>query len=146
LAVTVQLRQDLGAHARTAVQVVGVLRDEEPELAEPLEFDKGDVRRVRLDSVRRYSPAWRRKSRGASRPHPVGTAEVGYAGVGADARAREGDDVVALDDPPSDRPDVLVDAIHYGFPAFQPEAPDADVRKQSSSGSPTSENAHLLQR
>jgi hypothetical protein len=39
--VAVQLGQQLRADARLAVEVVGVLRDEEPELAEALEFDEG---------------------------------------------------------------------------------------------------------
>ena len=36
LSVAVQLRKDLGVDAGAAVEVVGVLRDEEPEPAEPL--------------------------------------------------------------------------------------------------------------
>ena len=41
LPVAVQLRQKLGTDARPAMEVIGVLRDEEPELAEPLELDEG---------------------------------------------------------------------------------------------------------
>jgi hypothetical protein len=37
----VQLRQELGADARPAMEIIGVLCDEEPELAEPLELDEG---------------------------------------------------------------------------------------------------------
>jgi hypothetical protein len=36
-----QLCQEPGTDARAAMKVVGVLRDEEPELAEALEFDEG---------------------------------------------------------------------------------------------------------
>jgi hypothetical protein len=105
------------------MEVIGVLRDEKPELAQPLELDEGEVGRVRLDSARRYSPAWRRKSRGAPRPHPVGPTKVGDAGVGADTRPRKGYDVVALDNPPSDRFDLLLEAVHDCFSALQSEAP-----------------------
>jgi hypothetical protein len=37
----VQLRQELGADARAVMKVIGVLRNEEPQLAEPLELDEG---------------------------------------------------------------------------------------------------------
>jgi hypothetical protein len=36
----VQLGKELGADARAAMEVIGVLRDEELELAEALEFDE----------------------------------------------------------------------------------------------------------
>jgi hypothetical protein len=124
----VQLRQELGADAGTAVEVVCVLRYEEAELAEPLELGEGEVGGVGLDPVRRHPLPRRRQAGVPPRPHALGTAEVGYAGVGADARASEGDDVVALDDPPSDRLDLLVEAVHDGFPIFQAEAPTAGVR------------------
>jgi hypothetical protein len=37
----VQLRQELGADARAAVEVIGVLRNEELQLTEALKFDEG---------------------------------------------------------------------------------------------------------
>jgi hypothetical protein len=89
------------------MEVIGVLRDEEPELAEPLELDEGQVGCVGLDPARRNPPPWRRQAGVAPRPHPVGAAKVGDARVGADARAREGDDMLALNDPASDLLDVL---------------------------------------
>jgi hypothetical protein len=36
-----KLRQELGADTRAAVEVVGVLRDQELQLAEPLELEEG---------------------------------------------------------------------------------------------------------
>src|SRR5215218_2171727 len=83
---------------------------------------------VRLDPVRRNPPPRRRQAGIPPCPHALGTPEVGDAGVGADARAREGDDVFALDDPPSDRFDVFVEAIHDGSQASQSEASLAGVR------------------
>ena len=56
LPVAVQLRQDFGMDARPPVEVIGILCDQELELAEPLEFDKGKVRCVGLDLVRRNPP------------------------------------------------------------------------------------------
>src|SRR5918998_4233406 len=70
--------------------------------------------RVWLDLVRGDPPPWRRQPGVAPRPHPVGTAKVGDAGVGADARPRESDEVLALDDPPSDLPFLLVDGLFTG--------------------------------
>jgi len=105
--VAVQFRQEPGADAGAAVEVIGVLSDEELELAEPLELDEGEVGRVGLDPARRDPPPRRGQAGVAPRPRPLGAAEVGDAGVGADARAREGDDALAPDDPPSDRLDVL---------------------------------------
>jgi len=102
-----QLRQELGSDARPAMEVIGVLRDEEPELAEPLELDEGQVGCVGLDPARRNPPPWRRQAGVPTRPHPVGAAKVGDARVGADARACEGDDMLALSYPASDLLDVL---------------------------------------
>ena len=65
------------------------------------------MRRVGLDQARRNSPSWRGQAGVAPRPHPVGAAKVGDARVGTDARAREGDDMLALSDPASDLLDVL---------------------------------------
>jgi hypothetical protein len=39
----VELRQELWVDARAAMKVVGVLRDQELKLAEPLELDEGEV-------------------------------------------------------------------------------------------------------
>jgi|SRR5215217_2950425 hypothetical protein len=103
------------ADAGAAVEVIGVLRYEEPELAEPLELNEGKVGGVGLDLAQRDTPPWRGKSRVAPCPHAVGAAEVGDTGIGADTCAREGDDVLAFDDPPGDRPDVFVEAIHVSF-------------------------------
>jgi hypothetical protein len=89
------------------VEVVGVLRDEEPELAEPLELDEGQVGCVGLDLARRDPPPWRWKACVASCPYTLGTTKVWDARVGADTRAREGDDILGPSDPPGDRLDVL---------------------------------------
>ena len=51
------------------------------------------------------------------RPHPLGAAEVGDAGVGADACARKGDDVLAPYDPSSGCLDVLFEALLVGHGA-----------------------------
>jgi hypothetical protein len=45
----VQFRQQLGADAGSAMEVIGVLRDQEPQLAEPLELDEGEVGSVGFD-------------------------------------------------------------------------------------------------
>ena len=45
----------------------------------------------------------------------IWSAEVGYSGVGAYACAREDYVVLTLDDPPSNLPDVFVEAIHVSF-------------------------------
>jgi hypothetical protein len=113
----VQLRQELGPDARPAVEVIGILRDEEPELAQPLELDEGQVGRVGFDPARRNPPPWRWQAGVAPRPHPLGAAKVGDAGVGADARAREGDDVLALNGPSSDRLDVFFESAFFGHGA-----------------------------
>jgi len=107
LPIAVQLCQKLGTDARSAMEVIGILRDEELELAEPLELDERQVGCVRFDLARWNPPPWRWQAGVAPRPHPIGAAKVGNAGVGADARAREGDDASALSDPPSDRIYVL---------------------------------------
>jgi hypothetical protein len=106
--VAVQLGQQLRADARLAVEVVGVLRDEEPKLAESLELGEGQVGGVGPDLSRRNPSPWRRQPRIAPRPDPVGAAEGGDAGIGADASAGEGDGVLGLDDPSGDRLDVLL--------------------------------------
>jgi hypothetical protein len=117
LPVAVQLRQNLGAYAGTAVEVIRVLGDEEPELAEPLQLDEGQVGCVGRDLARWNPPPRCRQSGVAPRPHPVGAAEVGDAGVGADARAREGDDVLGVDDPAGDLLDLpfAADDREYSF-------------------------------
>jgi hypothetical protein len=138
-----QLRQMVWADAGATVEVIGVLRYEEPELAEPLELDEGKVGGVGLDLAQGYAPPRRRKSGVAPRPHALGAAKVGDAGVGADARAREDYGVLALGDPPSNRPDVFVEAIHVGFLIAYSGAFDALSSKTVYSGSLTSENAYF---
>jgi hypothetical protein len=90
-----------------AVEVICVLRDEELELSELLELDERAVGCVGFNLARWNPPPWRRQAGVAPRPHAVRAAKVRDAGVGADASAREGDEVLALDDPPSDCADVL---------------------------------------
>jgi hypothetical protein len=107
----VQLREELGLDAGEAMEVVCVLRDEEPELAEALELDEGEVGCVGLYLARWNPPPRRRQAGVAPRPHPLGAAKVGDAGVGADARAREGDDALAGDYPPGDRLDLLFETL-----------------------------------
>jgi hypothetical protein len=51
-----QLRQMVWADAGATVEVIGVLRYEEPELAEPLELDEGKVGGVGLDLAQRDTP------------------------------------------------------------------------------------------
>ncbi len=104
LSVAVQLREGLGADAGAAMEVVGVLGDQKPERAEPLEFDEGEVRCVGLDSARRDAQPGRRKACVAPRPYPLGAAKVGDARVGTDARSGKGDDVLGPGDPAGDRP------------------------------------------
>jgi hypothetical protein len=72
-----ELREGLGADARAAMEVVGVLGDQEPELAEPLEFGEGEVGRVGLDLARRDPPPWRWKACVAPRPYPLRATKVG---------------------------------------------------------------------
>jgi hypothetical protein len=61
---------------------------------------------VGCDLVTWNAPLWCRQAGVAPRPHPVGAAEVGDAGVGADASAREGDDVLGVYDPTRDLLDL----------------------------------------
>jgi hypothetical protein len=72
---------------------------------------------VGLDLARWNPPPWRGQASVALRPHSVGAAKVRNAGVGADARAREGDNVLALNDPSSDCLDVLFEALFLGHSA-----------------------------
>jgi hypothetical protein len=58
----------------------------------------------------------------------LGTAKVGNAGVGADACAREGDDALALNDPASDRLDLLFEALFLGHGATSCSAEQALMR------------------
>src|SRR5215208_1663824 len=69
---------------------------------------------VGLELARWNPPPRRRQASVAPRPHPVRAAKVGDARVGADAGAREGDDVLALNDPSSDRLDALFEALFLG--------------------------------
>ena len=98
------------------MEVVGVLRDEELELSEPLELGEREVGGVGADPAREDAPPRGRQAGVSPRPHALGAAEVGDAGVGADARPREGDDALALDNPPSDSLDLLVGQPHLGNP------------------------------
>jgi hypothetical protein len=75
----VQLRQELGAYAGTAMEVVGILGDEKLELAEPLELDEGAVGCVGRDAVAWDAPLWCRQAGVTPRPHTIGAAEVGDA-------------------------------------------------------------------
>jgi hypothetical protein len=111
----VQLREELSADAGAAVEIIGVLRYEKPELAVPLELDEREVRCVGLHLSRWHTPPRCRQASVTPRPDALGAAEVGDARVGADACPREGDRVLALDDPMGDRPDVFIEAIHVGF-------------------------------
>ncbi len=97
-----QLRQKLGTYAGTAVEVVRVLRDEELELTEALEFDEGEGGCVGRDPVAWNPPPWRGQAGVTPRPLPIGAAKVRDAGVSTNARAREGDDVLGVDDPAGD--------------------------------------------
>jgi hypothetical protein len=115
LPIAVQFGQQLLADAGAAVEVIGVLRYEESELAEPLELDEGKVGWVRFDLARWDLPPRRWQASITPRPHSFGTAEVGDSGVGAYACAREDYVVLTLDDPPSNLPDVFVEAIHVSF-------------------------------
>ena len=97
------------------MEVIGVLRYEESELAEPLELDESKVGWVGFDLARWDLPPRRRQASITPRPHSFGAAEVGDSGVGTYACAREDYVVLTLDDPPSNLPDVFVEAIHVGF-------------------------------
>jgi hypothetical protein len=61
------------------VEVVGVLRDEEPELAEPLEFEERQVGCVGRYLTRRNPPPRCRQAGIAPRPHSLRAAKVGDA-------------------------------------------------------------------
>jgi hypothetical protein len=115
--IAVHLHKEPRSDARPAMEVIGVLRDQKPELSEPLEFNEGQVGGVGLDLARRNSPSRPGKAGVTPRPHAVGAAKVGDAGVSADARAREGDDVLALNDPPSNRLNVLFETPFPGHGA-----------------------------
>ena len=66
------------------------------------------------DLARWNTPPRRRQAGVAPRPHPLGAAKVGDAGVGADARAREANDMLALDYPSSHLLDVLFESSFLG--------------------------------
>ena len=72
------------------------------------------MRCVGLDPAQWNPPLWRWQASVAPRPHAFGAAKVGDAGIGADARAREGDEVLAFNDPPSDCLDGLFEALFLG--------------------------------
>ena len=99
------------------MEVIGVLSDEELELAELLKLDESQVGGVGLHLVWRNPPLRRWQAGVTSRPHPARTAKVRDAGVGADASAREGDNVLALNDSASDGLDVLLEALFLGHDA-----------------------------
>jgi hypothetical protein len=69
------------------------------ELAEPLQLSEGEVGCVGRDAITRNPPPRGGQAGVASGPDTIGAAEVGDARVGADAGAREGDDVFGADDP-----------------------------------------------
>jgi hypothetical protein len=69
---------------------------------------------VGFDLARRNPPSWSWQPSVAPRPHPLGAAKVGDTGVGANACAREGDDVLAGNDPSSDCLDMLFEALFVG--------------------------------
>src|SRR5215212_6608805 len=85
-----------------AVEVVSVLRDEEPELAELLEFEEGKMGRVGPYLTGRDPPHRCRQASVAPGPHPVRTTKVRDARVGAYAGARKGNHVLGPYDPPRD--------------------------------------------
>jgi hypothetical protein len=93
------------------MKVIGVLRDEELEFAEPLELDEGQVGSIGRNLVWRDPPPRCWQSSIAPRPHPVGTTKVGNAGVGADACTRKGDKMLELHDPASNGLDVLSEVL-----------------------------------
>lgn len=113
-----QLGEQLGADARLTVEVIGVLRNEELELVEPLELDEGQVGGVGLDLARRNPPLRSWQPGIAPRPNPVGAAEVGNTGVSADACTCEGDNMLALNDPASNGLDVLLEALFLSHDAY----------------------------
>jgi hypothetical protein len=121
LAVAVQLGQELGAYAGTAVEVVGVLGDEKLELAELLQLDEGEVGGVGHDPVARNAPLRCWQAGVTPRPYSVRAAEVGYARVGADAGTRKGDDVIGVDDPTRDLLDVFLATHGRRFPSREPK-------------------------
>jgi hypothetical protein len=111
----VELSQKLGAYAGTAVEVIGVLGDEELELAESLQLGEGEVGCVGSDLVARNPPLRRGQAGVASGPHPVGAAEIGDAGVSADAGARKGDDVLGVEDPTRELLDLALETDDQTF-------------------------------
>jgi len=125
LSVAVQLRQELRTYAGTAVEVIGVLRDEELKPAEALELDEGSVGCVGLDLARENPPPWCWQAGVAPSPHSIGAAKVRDAGVGTDTSAREGDDALGADYPSSDRFDLLFAVLFLGH-VFTREA-DSDL-------------------
>lgn len=84
------------------MEVICVLCDEKLKFAELLERDKSQMRGVRLDLAGGNTPAWRGESGIAASPHAVGTTKVRDAGVCADARARKGHQMLAVDYPTGD--------------------------------------------
>ena len=99
LPVAVQFGQEFGVNAGLPMEVIRVLRNQELEFAELLERDQSQVRGVGPDLARGNTPSRRREAGVAPGPHPVGATEIRDAGVGADACAREGDQVLALNYP-----------------------------------------------
>jgi hypothetical protein len=96
------------------VEVVGVLRDEEPEFAKPLELEECQMGCVWRYFIRRNPPPWCGKSSVAPRPHPLRATKVGDARVGADACTRKGDQVTAFGDQPGDLLHVALEALLTG--------------------------------
>jgi hypothetical protein len=102
-----ELCEELGTDARFAVEIVGILCDEEMEFAHVLKIDERQVRWVGFDLVRLDAPLGRREASIAPRPYPVRAAKIRDAGLGADACTREGNNMLALEEPLGDRRDVL---------------------------------------
>src|SRR5215213_4163218 len=100
--------------AGAAVEVVRILRDEEPEPAKQLELEERQVGRVGRYLTRRNPTFWCRQTGVAPRPHPLRAAKIGDARVGADTSAREGDHVLGPGDPPGDLPDVPLEGLFVG--------------------------------
>src|SRR5262245_25239216 len=81
---------------------------EEPELAQLLQLGQGQVRGVGADLIGPYLPSRRGQAGVAAGPDTVGPAEVRDATIGADAGAREGDQVLTFEYPLGDQLDVLL--------------------------------------